>query len=605
MLSFQERIKRAKILEDRLQAMIGDPLSLDELVQSITTAASSIFNSLGNDTANDNAEDLRYDEMEAEIIELYRDAGEPWTSQESDTPNDALWLQQLNPNWKAFSLLDRLKLLGKIRLEWAAERSIRSLMEADCNDASEFSIHPPLDPTKTAAFLQKPKYHADFTHWFDLGDFSHMGELRPRIAQAIAARLNDPEGSGFSEKIWNRARVFNPNRVLDLTIKALVWNVMEPRMPVQVECGGWEIALSHEQLRLTRSNPSFPEHPTLKAPWRVMQKNQDGLWHESALGSSIKDAWEQFLIGMEEVMSWGAEPEKLDFAALRRYVDHYEPGAVFKVSSGLSEHWLTEYRIMQDHADLDVVGSKELVTLPSREGLKAREIWFQRFASVIKESLPEPVMALRFAMDQQAPRSPRRTFFARFDPTQLSDVPSCCECGKPCELAAYFSFRHHALPFRPPGEGLLLFTCGDRDDCHQYDDSHWHKMWLKDGEEVKRTTIPILAASSEMHSGPAMWVKDYEQEKVDESLFDRTSPQWSAFDNSWEKSHFCYATPGTKIGGAASTIQCSVSQRDRSGNSMHCIAQIDHEFFEIGDSGRAYVMFSPATGEIMIETQCF
>lgn len=588
MLSLQEKIHRAKILEDRIDELLGINQSSDSTVGANTDSLSMLL-----------------DTIEAEVIDLYRDAGKPWTPLEESVSADQIqFLVEFHPGWKAHYLTGRLRDLGQIRLEWINEMSFRSLSEEGCRDESDFLIDPPIDPEAAVDFLQHCWFQVDFACRLKWDKFTHLTELRSLIAHAITARFHKPDET-FNDKIWNRARHFNSDRVLDLTIKSLVWNVMDPRAPVQVECGAWEKALAHEETRMSRSGQSLPQHPTLKAPWRVMQKTQEGLWHESALGASIEDAWEQFLNNMAEIMSWGGEPEALDFTLLRQHLNQYESGAVFQVSSGLPEHWLTEYRIMQDHADLDVVGSNELVTLPTREGLKAREIWFQRFASVIQEALPAPVMTLRFAMEQQAPKNPRRTFFARFDPTQLSDIPCCCECGELCRLAAYFSFRHHSLPCALPGEGLLLFTCGDQEDCHRYDDSHWHKVWLKDAEDVKQTTIPLLAASSEMYSGPAMWVKEYDFERVDESLFDKTSPMWNAYNDSWEKSRFCFATPGTKIGGAASTIQGAVQQRDQEGNPLYFIAQIDHDFFEMGDSGRAYFLFSPETGEIFVETDSF
>jgi hypothetical protein len=95
---------------------------------------------------------------------------------------------------------------------------------------------------------------------------------------------------------------------------------------------------------------------------------------------------------------------------MMRHVEDYRPGDTFHVSSGLPTSWLGDYRIMEDAPDLAVVGRNGLAERPSREGVKAREIWFRRFESVIAGALPDPVSPL----PRRQPRSavPRRGYKA-------------------------------------------------------------------------------------------------------------------------------------------------------------------------------------------------
>jgi hypothetical protein len=52
-------------------------------------------------------------------------------------------------------------------------------------------------------------------------------------------------------------------------------------------------------------------------------------------------------------------------------------------------------------------------------------------------------------------------------------------------------------------------------------------------------------------------------------------------------------------------VQGAYHWRDSVGSPMIFIAQIDDELIEIGNSGRAYVFYSPVTEEIEVVTQCF
>jgi hypothetical protein len=426
--------------------------------------------------------------LESEITAYHRDQGiEMPAAPPSPEPFGGIFnlgtLGRL-PFW-----LQAVNELGSVRVGFSREARIR--------DWTADSGVPPVDLTNLGLLpraelmnlLQTKAFQPDFAAApITPGPFADADGLLKGLASAIVGRLAYPLAFGIDGPYWNRARIFNPDRILDLTFSALEWNELFPENPVRVIFAGVEEALQHPELRAEVRGVTFPEHPTLPPPWRLMRRFSDGTWHEESLGSSAAGAWEAFLDGMIELANYWppARRDEIDKALMMRHVDDYRPGDIFHVGSGLPTSWLGDFRIMEDAPELGVVGRNGLAERPSREGIKAREIWFRRFASVIAGALPDPV-----------------------------------------------------------------------------------------------------------------------SERVDKQAFNRDSAQWAAYEDDWEKAYFTYATPATKVGGAPSWVQGACHWRDSAGKPMGFIAQIDDELIEIGDSGRAYVFYSPVTGEIGVVTQCF
>jgi hypothetical protein len=220
---------------------------------------------------------------------------------------------------------------------------------------------------------------------------------------------------------------------------------------------------------------------------------------------------------------------------------------------------------------------------------------------VISPALPDAVEVLRFDLEERPPASIFRTFVASLGPSSDLSRPTCPECGESCDRVVHLDFRHH--PQRPalPGSSLLLFTCSN----DNYTSEMWQFEWLQRDEVTAR--IPgILASVGRIMAGPAYRDLEYLDSQVDREAFDRDAERWVAFDNSWEKSYFMFATPGTKVGGAPSWIQGDCTPDGCDGRPMSFIGQVGcYELIEIGDSGEAYLFHSLGTGETRVVTQCF
>lgn len=510
---------------------------------------------------------------------------------------------------KILSLQEAVSSLGAVRLAFSRNMRIRDFLSHEPPPSVEFFSEPSLSDHELSELLCGKSFKTGWSsHRFkpELTTRIGAGCFLQALALAFSDKLDNPMSIDICPPYWNRSRVFNPDRILDLRIDSLTWNELDSHGIVRVEFSDQDVALKNPEARKPRSSLRLPEHPTINPPWRVMRLQNSAQWHEVSLGSSVVGAWKNFLNQEIEFLIYlGRDPkEQIDVDCLMSLVDGYRPGEVLQVASGIRESCLGDYRILEDSPELEVVGSRALAEAATREGIKAREIWFRRFESVIAEGLPDAVTTVRFVLRDQPPKSPHCTFIARLNSTDSPDVPLCPECGRPFDRVVHLSFRHHSLPFPLPGSSLLLFTCGESNGAHNCDDMHWHKRWIS-REAIPRLIPPLLAEASSIVAGPAVRVLEYENELVDREAFDQHSPQWSNFNDRREKAFFTFATPGTKVGGTPSWVQGACHLNDLSGVPMQFISQIDHELIEIGDSGRAYVLFSPGTGEIKVITQCF
>jgi hypothetical protein len=585
MSAFTHRIEQARRFQARLQELFRKSLGL---------------------VAEDDGPPVELVVLESEISDYHREQ-EIEMPAAPPTPEAFGGILNLGALGRLTFWMQAVTELGSVRVGFSREVTIRELAAESSAPSVDLMTHGWIPLAELMNLLRTKAFQPDFAAApITPGPFADADGLLKALALAIVGRLADPLALGINARYWNRARIFNPDRILDLTFSALEWNELFPENPVRVIFGGVEEALQHPELRTGARGVTFPEHPTLRPPWRLMHRFSDGTWHEESLGSSAAGAWEAFLDGMIELANRyaTAQRDEIDKGLMMRHVEEYRPGDTFHVATGLPTSWLGDYRIMEDAPDLAVVGRNGLAERPSREGVKAREIWFRRFESVIAGALPDPVRTLRFDLRKGKPKTPHRTFIARLKSTDGLDLPVCGECGRPCNRVAHLSFRHHSLPFRFPGSSLVLFTCDESCGAHSCDDRHWHKRWVL-RSEIPQVIPPLLAAAGDVVAGPPVWVTEYDSELVDKQAFNRESPQWAAYEDDWEKAYFTFATPATKVGGAPSWVQDACHWRDRAGNPMIFIAQIDDELIEIGDSGRAYVFYSPATEEIGVVTQCF
>jgi hypothetical protein len=437
----------------------------------------------------------------------------------------------------------------------------------------------------------------------DLSKATTLGGAVARLGITLVEGSRDPGKLGLDPRVWNPARTFNSARLLEWEITAFEWDVLDPRGRVNVRCEGVEQALSLPEEKIGRVGPLiFPQHPTLPAPWRVIEMGEGGEFWEQTLGATPEKAWEAFVDRERDFrdhcpnFEQGCSLEEL----LSRFPVRDADDCIV-LEAAINRGHEQKYRIVQDHKDLPVIGRYELATVSTREGAKAREIWFERFSEVVSPGLPDGMKSLRYSLDKRSPKSPLRTFAMSFRPDSGIPRPECPECGKPCDRLVHLDLRRHPQGLKLPGSSLVMFTCSD----DNLEGSWWHPQWM-DRAGARTLLASCLEDADEVYSGPAFYDLDYEDARVDREAFNRDAARWPAFENSWEKSYFMFATPGTKVGGAPSWIQGDCTPDDREGRRMEFVAQFGcYDLIEIGDSGEAYVFISPASGETRVITQCF
>lgn len=421
---------------------------------------------------------------------------------------------------------------------------------------------------------------------------------------AIAEALRNPRTMGLEKRIWKPSREFDPRCVTSLRITGFKWHVGSPNKIVvlQLEEAGEVIVQAEPQVR--KEPFPLPRHPTLAAPWRLLEIGEEGTLWEQEFGATAEKAWLAYVDDIFEMATSfpriepGGSREELLACYERRGADE-----VIVLPAKLNRGRELRFRIERDDEELCFSSNHGGASQPGREAAKAREIWFQRFAGVIAAGLPEPRWSLRYVLDKGMPKSPLRTFVASLRDGCQVERPACEECGKPCDRVVHLDLRHHpqrgALAL--PGTSLLMFTCGEDNLCGEW----WHQRWLTVGEAAM--VIPsLLESAEEIESGPAYRELDYDKEAVDRDLFDLDDERWSDFENSGDQNYFMFACPGTKVGGWPSWIQGDCTPCDAEGKAMEFVGQVGcYPLIEIGDSGEAYVFYSAGTGETMVVTQCF
>ncbi len=423
------------------------------------------------------------------------------------------------------------------------------------------------------------------------------------VAAAIAEALRNPRTMGLEKRIWNPAREFNPECVTSLRISGFKWHVDSPNKIVVLQLEEAGKGLVQAEARVREQPACLPAHPTLAAPWRLMEiRKEDGKLWEQQIAATPEGAWEAHVESILDIAATIQGPRREgSWDELVACHERRGVGGVIVLPANLNRGREERFRIEQDDKDLRVIGRYQRATCAGRVGAKAREIWFRRFEGVIADALPEPLRALRYVLKQRAPKSPLRTFVAGLVADSGLELPACPECGEPCSRIVHLDVRHH--PQRPvlPGTSLLMFTCVE----HNLFAEWWQHRWLAAGEAA--TLIPdLLEEADQVWSGPAYHELDYETEKVDEELLNREDERWPAYEDSWEKKYFMFACPGTKLGGWPSWIQGDCTPEDTEGKPMQFVGQLScYELIEIGDSGEAYVFYSAGTGETKVLTQCY
>ena len=537
-------------------------------------------------------------ERSAEIAQLRKDLEalgvEPPMAEQSGNMADLVNLTMLQEGIYKLSLL-RATVLPELSIAELAGDAHLPAMSLETPQG--FAMADLLENLRSRAFvLQVGDRH------FQVEGEDLRGLLR-NLTVAVVEEINNPKRLSLHKQIWNPARKFNPRRITNLKISGLEWDVLSSRSQVKVLCSNLEEVLAaHPEDRPVRRTLRLPRHPTFPAPWRLLLLRPDGELWEECLGATPEAAWTAYVDRTLEIVGGWVHQEGLaSREEMLACFGKRDADGTIVLEAEINRGHEERFRIEQDHKDLPVVGRLENATDATREAAKAREIWFQRFAEVVSPGLPAAVGALRFDLDTRPPKSPFRTFIAALEMGCEAERPNCPECGGPCDRVVHMDLRHHPQRLSLPGTSLLLFTC----ETDNWAPEQWQVRWLKKGEAAS-VIQPLLEGAEVVLAGPAFRDLDYEDAKVDRDAFNRESERWKAFDYSWEKKYFMFATPGTKVGGAPSWIQGDGTPTDSRGKPMQFVGQVGcYDLIPIGDSGEAYIYHSPKTGETTVITQCF
>jgi hypothetical protein len=466
--------------------------------------------------------------------------------------------------------------------EWSAfspdELTARVRAVATVADSQEiFPLYPPFPGFHSEAL--KPPLHA--------GKADSPLQLATDLVQTIIAATKLPLAYEIEHKFWNRAREFNPQRLLSLRIHRMFIAGLPGAGRLTLEFSGVAEALELPEKAKPRGLVIWPAHPTLPVPWRCCSKTDTG-FYEQSLGSSLEDAL--LRCARDRLRNIGERSATIPMPTLSEAVEVVFEGYHDRVE---------DYSFAPDSPHMNIINAYSLAAGANALALKAREVWFQRYRELLEPALPAARRATLFLLEPGKPRSPFRTFVARL-PRELpmGDLarPVCPECGLACDVVANLNFTHHDLPFALPGPFLLLHTCREHD-------FRWHARWM--ARTAKAELETALQAAEECVAGPAVRVVEFDYEKVDQEILARPSEKSDEYKDS-RCQYRMFASSNTKVGGGVFWIQSNPSLVDSAGNLMTYIGQVGcNEFLTMGDSGVAYVLYAPETGEVKVHVQFY
>ena len=234
--------------------------------------------------------------------------------------------------------------------------------------------------------------------------------------------------------------------------------------------------------------------------------------------------------------------------------------------------------------------------------LRARDTWFERYESILEPHLREPRLAQVFTFSTGRLTDPLTTHKSSADGPfafpRGADWPRCGFCEQRLAFLGTLDFRvYTALAL--PGSTLVLHICKECGACSNPET--WSLTWLKEGAPIE-----IMGDSEkEVLVGTRWFATEYPLPAT--YAKDLVSTGTFLDEDSIYFNFSCFAD---KIGGHAFRIQGhyinDATPTDRQGNSMVYIGQfIGSADVEIGDTGIAYLYYSPGTGETVMEPEYF
>ncbi len=250
---------------------------------------------------------------------------------------------------------------------------------------------------------------------------------------------------------------------------------------------------------------------------------------------------------------------------------------------------------VKDDPALDVV--HEGLGMANGACVTARENWFTRYSELLEPFLHDPKATRIFTYSGNRLPDAYSTFYSSADGPCLlpegHEWPVCKGCGERMLFIGQLDFRDAPLDLDLPGKALVFHYCLE---CMSENEGHYSLVWLNaeprwHGEGGGKSPVEL---------GRPWLLTDYPYPGDElESIGD---PQFSE-EQSLYLNFTCYAT---KVGGHVFWIQDKDVSLDRNGKPMMYIGQfLGTDDVELGDSGIAYLFYSPDTRETKLRMQCF
>jgi hypothetical protein len=256
--------------------------------------------------------------------------------------------------------------------------------------------------------------------------------------------------------------------------------------------------------------------------------------------------------------------------------------------------------VERDRADLPVTHYGLAIKSPC--WLTCRDIWFQRYASILEPHLSDPQVAQVFTFSSGELRDPllshKSSATGPFAFPCGAAWPSCGFCHTRMAFLGALDFRdYRAVPV--PQGALVLHVCKECGVCA--DPEAWKLTWIKEGEPVE-----ILGDGNRQVLVGTRWFA-MEYPRPANYPRDLTDSGYFLDEDSIYRNFSCFAD---KIGGHVFRIQGhyvdDAPPTDSRGHPMVYIGQfIASSDVEIGDGGIAYIYYSPATEETVMYPEWF
>jgi len=258
--------------------------------------------------------------------------------------------------------------------------------------------------------------------------------------------------------------------------------------------------------------------------------------------------------------------------------------------------FLARVSVVLDDPSLKVCHYGMIIHNPS--WLTARDHWFERYWSILETHLRDPRTAEVFTLESGRLTDPFVTH--KSSPTgpfpfpRGMSWPTCGLCNARLAFLGVLDCRRVTIAPLPRGS-IVLHVCNE---CGVPGDREaWSVNWIKEGDEIEilgdleRQTLVGKSWHATEYLKPATYAKDL----ASDGLFPAEHGIYFNFS--------CFAD---KVGGHLWWIQGDETPTDSGGRPMTYVGQfVGTDQIEIGDTGLAYLFYSPHTGETVMVTQCF